>query len=201
VSKLMRETGAIRGSYWQSGRQTQKVELVWQLDYSTCPRVHGDDSTASSTKLSIQARPVGDARAKPMRLQFAFEIRQKDGQSKSTEYFTKPDEVDWVNDNPAKGVVMTDGCSLMSFAVCPASLSVADVSTNSRCAGLVQAMEKISEMLVESEGVARLVGGLPPAAQGRLGPGKGRFSFLTHAKLTSVLTFFPFPRGLGCRSG
>lgn len=95
--------------------------MVWRLDFSTCPAsplARSRRSSASLSQILIQARPLGLSRLKPKALTFSFELKKKNGESIAVEYKAKREEVEWVEEEKeVKGVVMTDGCSIMSFAV------------------------------------------------------------------------------------
>jgi hypothetical protein len=90
--------------------------MVWRLNYSTCPQP--GRPTSSSSRVRIQARPLGPSKLKPASLSFSFELKKKDGSSVTTQYRARGSEIDYVEQelNPsACGVVRTDGCSLSEF--------------------------------------------------------------------------------------
>ncbi|KDE07677.1 hypothetical protein MVLG_02137 [Microbotryum lychnidis-dioicae p1A1 Lamole] len=154
---------AIRGTYEISGPNgVARRAMVWRLDYNTCPHIAVVQSTPLGTPLPaavtgpsfVQVWAQAGHSARFDVVSIVFEMKMKDGRSIRTEMKPARAEVEYLtSDDPhmVSEIVMTDGCGLISDA----------------------AMSQIAEKLTAAEGDGRLLRGLPPAAQGRLGPGKG----------------------------
>ncbi|GAA5881565.1 hypothetical protein JCM1840_003445 [Sporobolomyces johnsonii] len=129
----------IRGTIRPTDKSPE-TQMVWQLDYST---------SRTSDKF-IHAHRFSSVPHAPTRPYFTFTLQLKDGTKRTVPLQTT--DVRW---EPAwsggESVVMTDGCSLMSFS----------------------AMEILAEKHSATRSDMELKPSIPAVAQGRLGPGKG----------------------------
>ncbi|BGP17070.1 hypothetical protein JCM10213v2_005079 [Rhodosporidiobolus nylandii] len=120
--------------------------VIYQLDYST--------SSLESTSAFIEAYPFPTGPSRAASPVFEFEVEAKDGRRERVRG-PKGMDVRWVAEKKLKSgeeeVVMTDGCSLMSFA----------------------AMKELMEHVAASRGTPELKLDVPAVAQGRIGGGKG----------------------------
>ncbi|GJN91292.1 hypothetical protein Rhopal_004311-T1 [Rhodotorula paludigena] len=131
----------IRGTV-QQYPASEAIDMVWQLDYTT----------VRTTDSFIQLRPFAAEPSKPARPLLKFSLEAKDGEKVRWQGPTGV-EMLWVEGDTIKKdeVVMTDGCSLMSFG----------------------AMKIVADKYASSRRDAELQSAIPAVAQGRIGPGKG----------------------------
>ncbi|GAA5824505.1 hypothetical protein JCM11251_000451 [Rhodosporidiobolus azoricus] len=137
----------IRGTI-QQFPGSPSVDMVWQLDYSP------SSLSAAFPDTSIQAYAFASEPSFPTRPILKFSIEAKDGEVKKVQgparlkvAYLGQKEVKKLEDE----VVMTDGCSLMSF----------------------DAMKFVAEKAEEARGGSDLRADVPAVAQGRIGGGKG----------------------------
>lgn len=81
--------------------------MVWRLDYDSI------DSPTTSYEIQIRQFSTNN---NPKHLICHFEVLKKSGRSENV--FIKISNIDWIIEKPLTfGVVMTDGCSLISSVV------------------------------------------------------------------------------------
>ncbi|SCZ89911.1 BZ3500_MvSof-1268-A1-R1_Chr9g10639 [Microbotryum saponariae] len=142
---------AIRGTYEIPGPNgVARRAMVWRLDYNTCPHIAVIQSTPPGT-------PLPAAVTGPSFVQ----VWARAGHS------ARFDVVSIVFE-----MKMKDGRSIRT-EMKPARGEVEYLSSDNPHMTSEVAMSQIAEKLTAAEGDGRLLRGLPPAAQGRLGPGKG----------------------------
>ncbi|GAA5906977.1 hypothetical protein JCM6882_000017 [Rhodosporidiobolus microsporus] len=137
----------IRGSIQQFAGG-EATDMVWQLDYSPSSLL------PAFPDCSIQAYAFPSEPILPPRAIFKFAIEAKDGEVRKVQGPAGL-KVVYVGEKDVKKqedeVVMTDGCSLMSF----------------------DAMKIVAEKAAEARGGSDLRPEIPAVAQGRIGGGKG----------------------------
>ncbi|GAA6034570.1 hypothetical protein JCM8097_005402 [Rhodosporidiobolus ruineniae] len=126
------------------------LDVVYQLDYSSL--------SLSSPTPSIEAYPFFDDPSRTAKPIFRFSIEAKDGTVKSVQLPPGTLRVQWVAEKEVKSredeVVMTDGCSLISFG----------------------AMQELARLHAAARGGTEMEQSsiiVPAVAQGRIGGGKG----------------------------
>lgn len=150
-------SGCIRGSYGPLMDDKVTTPLVWQLDYT---------SPKTTTDRYISIHEFSSQPARTPRPHFKFTLLLKNGADCSIWYRPNADQIRWVGVfTGRRDVDMTDGCSLMSYS----------------------AMQIISKKYSEERGDHEMEPSIPPVAQGRLGPGKGKFGIVLYAGIGLAL--------------